>query len=419
MLGRIRRGWSIGWLGGAVALLIAPAAMADTRYAAHDGTGSACTQTVPCHLKTAINPGVPPTPGAPGDIQDGDTVVLLSEGSDYEFTGSFRFDVANAITVRGEPGQPRPTIESNAVGFQPDPLFELKVPGATLEGLRIKVSGDQGLALDVEAAAAPSTIRDVYVEGTELDSSGQMVRMEGASTLERAEIVRFGSSTGGVLNGETLLMVGDVLLRDSFVRNTGTQGAIRTNGPSAAARIRNVTVASGATAIFSNFQPQQVSIRNALIDGAGNDISAATTGDPINVTVTHSNYNPAQVSATGAGATVTQVAPNQDQTASFPVLVDPLFGNFHQLAGSPTINAGSPDASTGAFDIDGQPRTMGAAIDIGGDEFFESEPVVAPPETKPKPRCRKGFKLKKIKPKKKGKKPKKKCVKKKRKKKKR
>ena len=67
---------------------------------------------------------------------------------------------------------------------------------------------------------------------------------------------------------------------------------------------------------------------------------------------------------------ITFVAPNQDAVLTPPLLAHPgIPGDFHQLAASPTRDAGVADSLTGATDIDGEPRCMGTAPDIGGDEF--------------------------------------------------
>ncbi len=44
-------------------------------------------------------------------------------------------------------------------------------------------------------------------------------------------------------------------------------------------------------------------------------------------------------------------------------------GNFHELAGSPTIGAGVDSASNGTTDLDGNPRAIQGKTDIGAYEF--------------------------------------------------
>ena len=68
----------------------------------------------------------------------------------------------------------------------------------------------------------------------------------------------------------------------------------------------------------------------------------------------------------GAGAAVNDMGGNQ----LAPVLLADLAGgDFHQLSGSPTVDAGVADAQLDAFDLDLDPRTLGAAPDMGADEL--------------------------------------------------
>jgi hypothetical protein len=56
--------------------------------------------------------------------------------------------------------------------------------------------------------------------------------------------------------------------------------------------------------------------------------------------------------------------------------VDPLLvrGDYHVQAGSPCLDAGDPTgAYTGQTDIDGEARLAGAQVDIGADEFIDSD----------------------------------------------
>ncbi len=53
-----------------------------------------------------------------------------------------------------------------------------------------------------------------------------------------------------------------------------------------------------------------------------------------------------------------------------PLFIDPDVGNYHLSAGSPCIDAGDPacDPAPDETDMDGEPRHLGARVDIGADE---------------------------------------------------
>ncbi len=59
-----------------------------------------------------------------------------------------------------------------------------------------------------------------------------------------------------------------------------------------------------------------------------------------------------------------------------PLFVDPGSGNYHLQSGSPCMDRGN-DSAPGipAFDIDGDARIVGAAVDLGVDEFTNTPPV--------------------------------------------
>ena len=74
-----------------------------------------------------------------------------------------------------------------------------------------------------------------------------------------------------------------------------------------------------------------------------------------------------------------------NQTA-LPIFLDTTL--YHQAQNSPTVDKGSTDVNVGSADLDGQPRRLGAATDIGADEYDTVEPNVAFLHT-PKHRSRK------------------------------
>jgi hypothetical protein len=56
-----------------------------------------------------------------------------------------------------------------------------------------------------------------------------------------------------------------------------------------------------------------------------------------------------------------------------PLFANPASGDFHLLYGSPCIDACSPEYSSALFDMDGEPRPFGSAIDMGADEFVDRD----------------------------------------------
>jgi hypothetical protein len=163
-------------------------------------------------------------------------------------------------------------------------------------------------------------------------------------------------------------------------------------------RLRNVTavstaaggasfgigVSAGGTATVT------LDARNVIARGQTTDVVATDDADPTGtatVTMASSNYasesEPGDAAVTDPGSGGNQVAP--------PLLADAGTGDFHQLSGSPTINAGTPDVLLGALDLDGEARTQGPAVDIGADEFVQVSTPVVPTPSVPikKKKCKK------------------------------
>jgi hypothetical protein len=108
------------------------------------------------------------------------------------------------------------------------------------------------------------------------------------------------------------------------------------------------------------------------LSGGGTDVraEAGDTNSSAEINLDHSNYASRQAVTCGTPpcpATITDPATASNQTAA-PLFVNAPGGDFHQAAGSPTIDAGINDPLNGTTDIDGEARQIGPLTDIGADE---------------------------------------------------
>jgi hypothetical protein len=228
-------------------------------------------------------------------------------------------------------------------------------------------------ALSVEDPGA--RVSDLAVEHTGAGSALSMV----GGTAERV----FAHSAGGIGCG---LSGGNVLLRDSVCWATsGATAASFDNAVGAAtATLRNVTAVSaggggsGLSVTAGVLAQATINGRNVIADGAGSDVAADGAGGIASADLANSNYSTEEEGAATASVTDAGTGTNQ---ATGPLFADPAAGDFHQLAESPTIDAGALDGQLGAVDIDGEPRAQGAAPDIGADELAPLPSDLRPPDT--------------------------------------
>jgi hypothetical protein len=328
----------------ATMLAAGSASAADVRYASPTGTGSPpCTNPAdPCSIGQAIQGG--------GGAQDGDT-VLLYPGS-YTTPEGSALPIARAITV-GAVGPGRPTV-SNGAG-----VFDVTDGGAKLQDLNIIATnlptGDAAeSALELQAGASGERL---YVEGH------------------------------GAAPPNSVFLHDDATLRDSVAWAPDSGGvAVFTAG--LGGMLRNVTAVANATngdGVFVSGAAgpgQSTVLRNVI--ASGNTDVRVTNGATGTVTYTadHSNYDSLATSPGTEGNPA--VSESAIQTAP-PSFAGASTGDFHQSPDSPTIDAGSADAldpALGPLDLDGGPRSVDAAPDIGADEFV-APPPPAPLEPEP------------------------------------
>jgi hypothetical protein len=284
----------------------------------------------------------------------GDEVVVLPG---VYTLGADELTVDDAIAVYGQPGAPRPMIVSAAAL-----ALEVSDPGAAVSDLGIEHLGD-------------TTFRTIRL------FAGLVERV-----YVKAEDPRIACESAGDAPGEAMI-------RDSVCWLLGTDGAAAgtlnagISSPPRYGTFVNVTAVGrrmGIQARADSESDAAVTARNVIADATdgsvistlGGDVRATTEdapspGDSATVTLANSNYVGAVM--LGAGASVTPAGSGSNQTAT-PLLVDPVGGDFHQLVGSPTIDAGSPAGPLGNLDIDREARIQGPAPDIGADEG-----AIAPP----------------------------------------
>jgi hypothetical protein len=319
-------------------------ATAVVRYASPTGAAATSDCTSPDPL--AVNPPCTLTRAVGQVAVDGDEVIVAP--GDYNL-GSSNLQITKAISVHGADGQARPRILSSSPNFG----VGMNAPTASLRRVAIEYSGP----------------------------------LEALDNFRSAVVEQVIVHTTGVY---ACLVRGDSTLRDSVCLDTAPNGIgteLQTNG-TFSANLRNVTTVATGTGSFgiqvevpNTGQQQNVVAKNVIADGVSADVHAFAGGGAVG-TVTLSNSNYSSELETGLGtATVTNPGTGVGNQTAAPLFTDAGAGLFHEAVGSPTIDAGAAVDLMGSADIDADPRTVGAAPDIGADEFVSSPPT--PPASVP------------------------------------
>lgn len=171
----------------------------------------------------------------------------------------------------------------------------------------------------------------------------------------------------------------DDTVTNTICASTGSGGtAIQTQANLAAATMifRNVTaVSSGAFSTGILLQAFSGHALNALLvntiaQGVSTGLSVMTDSSASVSSVAHISYSDIPTRTTsGTGVTIDDQGHNLTAAATFANLAG---GDLHELASSVTVNNGVDDAANGTVDLDGNPRSLGPATDIGAYEFPEA-----------------------------------------------
>ncbi|HEX2391409.1 MAG TPA: Ig-like domain-containing protein, partial [Solirubrobacterales bacterium] len=300
--------------------------VATIRYAAPGASGAnPCTNAAnPCPLSIAGTES--------GGARSGDEVIL-APGT---YSSGIRF--ASGVKVHGAFGKPRPLITSSVQTLSP------LVQGA---------GGDKISHLEIATSGSDVALETGGVEGEDL-------------------IVRSSKPGGWACKGRGFL-------RDSVCLTTGARGiavgdVVTGSVDGTFDVLRNVTAVStgpesvgfrfASEGLFA-FGSQTLVSHNVIARGVAKDVEASSLNAvSVHLQLDHSDYE--TTAATGTG-TATVTDPGSEGNLKAP----PQFAadGYHQLAGSPTVDAGAPDVRNGELDIDGQRREIAVNPDIGADEL--------------------------------------------------
>lgn len=279
----------------------------------------------------ATTPVVNTASGTPACAVDGFTI---RNGKDRGITA-----ISSVITIANN------HITGNAGGgitFSPDLLYEgaCTITGNTVTGNSTPYSGG-GMEV-LSGGSVPCIVARNDIRGNHA-STGGGIYCYGANVLVDSNLV-VGNSAGdgsGILTG-TARVVNCTVVGNTGSGGTGGDGIYLRSGT-----VANCIVAFNAAGVFLKGDGPTVM--------ASNDVFGNTL------------YSFADSSGQFTDPSVLAVD---------PLFVDAAHGDYHLLSTSPCIDAGNDTyVTTGAHDLDGNPRRQGAHVDIG---CYEAQPPTPP-----------------------------------------
>lgn len=303
-------------------LLSTAAPAAATKYATPTGSGFTCSQNAPCLPATAV-----------AAATTGEEVILA--GGTYPAVGQLATSAAN-VDIHGPASGARAVIQSTQGSGSAS--FYLDGAGDRLHDVDIVHTSTN--ARGISLGAANVIVERVSVSSSQTGSFCFSADTDAGQVIRDSVCNSTGTGSEGLHGYDTdHLLVAGVTLRVP-------------NGDAADIR----SIAADTTATF---------IDTILLGGAAGhdiDLSFGSLTNTVNVAVSYSDYD--QVATCASGCTVSAGAGNITAAPAFVSASD-----LHQTAASPTVDKGAGHAQLGAGDIEGDPRAMGDAPDIGADEL--------------------------------------------------
>ena len=313
---------------------------AATYYASPSATASSpCSQASPCRLDHAV-----------AAAHAGDVVVVLP--GTYSVT--YEVSTGQAITIEGQPGQPMPSL----------------IGAASLGRDTVTVSGGATVSnLDIETASQPQghNLAALSITG---GVGENLVLGAGPGDTEGEALQVNDSSTGTVVR--TVLATSEAKGGSVVSFGDGPQ-----SGNASVYNLTAIGTGDNKSTISGDLDHGTVLVKDSILMGSPTTFAADDSSDQPMQVQSSDIQSPGEHDYVDGGGNIT----------ASPVFVDAAGGNFREAASSPTIDAGSPDPNLSATDLDGSPRVLGSAPDMGAYEFV---PVVSPsppptPATPPAP----------------------------------
>ncbi|MHC4497784.1 MAG: right-handed parallel beta-helix repeat-containing protein [Planctomycetota bacterium] len=327
----------------------------------------------------------------------GDTVIVYP----HTYYENINFLGKNITLISTDPNDPAATIidaggSGSVVTFTNREGLSTVLTGFTVTGGYVTGGFPTGYGGGIQCIDAEPTITNCIIYGNSASSGGGMYcesaspkvvscTFSGNSARQGGGMFVHASSYPTVLNstfsGNSADIDGGginvwygypiVLANCTFSNNTAKGG----NG--------------GAICIFksSTFEesyPGRSTITNCTFSGntansgVGGGIYCIREGSLSNCILWGNSPQQMYVDATGfLSAVYSNIQggwPGEGNISADPLFVSAGAGNFHLQLNSPCINAGDPDfvVEPGMADIDGEPRIMGAAVDMGVDEYYDN-----------------------------------------------
>ena len=321
-----------------------------------------------------------------GVIQSGNNPVEPAELQIIDCTiqnnlgGGFTSYFIDTLTIRGctISGNTGPGISMSTFG----------TAHARVEGCTITANGGAGINLKGGLLEVfDCTVTDHAETGVSLNVSSGAIFDGDSVEISNSIISRNSSLTtvGGLKvhnQAGTSVLVRSCLITDNIGR---TAGGMQLSGfenflitTSTIADNTATELGGGGIRVTGGSPGASTDIRNCIIWG-----NTAPEGDQLLLNSLFNN--PAIVSVDfcdlqGGAASVaidtaccspSQLLFGKNNLDTNPLFLDPASGDYHLAAESPAINAGDPGfvAAAGETDIDGDPRVVGAQVDLGADEF--------------------------------------------------